>query len=166
MSPRRRGLASPIAALLALAACTSTVTTTVAPSDDTATVATVQAPDGAEMHRRAETRLQLAAAYFSDAQYKTALEAPTRPMRPVSSGTPRQRSWILESGLAPSIRVWPTSRFITWFSGMVCSSRMASMSTLVDHNSVARWLSQMESRPNFSPMNCCNSSLRIGSSVA
>ena len=75
MSVRKRCLAGlPALAVVALAACTSTVTTTVAPSDDTTTVATVQTPDGAEMHRRAETRLQLAAAYFSDAQYKTALE--------------------------------------------------------------------------------------------
>ena len=35
----------------------------------------------------------------------TATEEPTRPIRPVSSGTPPQRSWILESGLALSITI-------------------------------------------------------------
>ena len=64
-------------------------------------------------------------------------------MRPRNSGTPRQRSSILESGLALSITVWPTSRFMILLSGMICSSRMASISTLVDQSSVARWLSQI-----------------------
>ena len=32
--------------------------------------------------------------------------------------------------------------------------------------SVAKWPSQIGSRPNFSPMNICSSTLRIGSMVA
>lgn len=58
-----------------LAACTSTTTTTtVGPVNDTATAAKPQAPDESDLRRRATVRLQLAAAYFADGQYKTALE--------------------------------------------------------------------------------------------
>lgn len=73
---RRDGPARLLAALGAagLAACTTTVTTNVAPVTDSATVTTVQAPDDTDLKRRANARLQLAAAYFGDAQYKTALE--------------------------------------------------------------------------------------------
>ncbi len=39
-------------------------------------------------------------------------------MRPVSSGTPPAAQFDLESGLALSMMVSPTSRFITWLSGM------------------------------------------------
>src|SRR5205814_7157721 len=84
---------------------------------------------------------------------RTATDEPMRPMRPLSSGTPPQRSSIGDSGPAFSMMVWPTSSFMMRLSGRSCSSRMASISTRVDHSSVARWLSQMESRPNFSPMN-------------
>lgn len=67
-----RGAAALLAA--ALVACTTTVTTSVAPAPDSATVTTVQQPDDVDLKRRANARLQLAAAYFGDAQYKTALE--------------------------------------------------------------------------------------------
>lgn len=57
-----------------LAACTSTVTTSVGPVNDTASVAKEQTPDESDLRRRAAVRLQLASAYFADGQYKTALE--------------------------------------------------------------------------------------------
>ena len=61
--------------LAGVAACTSTVTTSVGPVNDTATTTTKQtAPDEADLRRRANVRLQLASAYFADAQYATALE--------------------------------------------------------------------------------------------
>ena len=58
----------------ALAACTSTVTTSVGPVNETASVAKAQAPDESDMRRRSGVRLQLASAYFADGQYQTALE--------------------------------------------------------------------------------------------
>lgn len=70
-------LARRCAVLLAafwLAGCTTTVTTSSAPVSENSTAVTVQAPDESDLHRRANARLQLAVAYFSDAQYKTALE--------------------------------------------------------------------------------------------
>jgi len=64
-----------LAAILAgLAACSSTVTTTVGPVADTAATTAKTAPtDEASLRRRASVRLQLASAYFADAQYETAL---------------------------------------------------------------------------------------------
>ena len=109
---------------------------------------------------------RLASVRATASSTRTATDEPTRPMRPFKSGTPPQRSSMVESGPELSITVWPTYRFMIVLSDMICSSRIASISTRVDHNSVARWLSQIESRPNFSPMNCCRSNLRIGSSVA
>lgn len=57
-----------------LAACTTTVTTNVAPVTDGNTVTTVQQPDDADLKRRASARLQLASAYFADGKYQTALD--------------------------------------------------------------------------------------------
>ena len=91
---------------------------------------------------------------------------PRWPMRPVVIGTPPERSCTVLLPVQLSISVWPTSNFITSRSDITCSSSSASSSTSVDHNSVARWPSQIESRPNFSPMNICSSSSRMGSSVA
>ena len=75
--PLTSASATRAAALLlvaALAACTSTVTTSVGPVSDTAAVAKAQTPDESDLRRRAGVRLQLASAYFADGQYQTALE--------------------------------------------------------------------------------------------
>jgi type IV pilus assembly protein PilF len=61
-----------------LAACTTTVTTSVAPANDSSSLAKPATPDESDLRRRASVRLQLAAAYFGDAQYKTALEEVNR----------------------------------------------------------------------------------------
>jgi type IV pilus assembly protein PilF len=50
------------------------VTTSVAPANDASSLAKPFVPDESDNRRRANVRLQLAAAYFGDAQYKTALE--------------------------------------------------------------------------------------------
>lgn len=87
-------------------------------------------------------------------------------MRPRVSGTAPARSSTRLSGVALSIRVSPTFSSSTRCRLICCSSSTARTSVWAPHSSVARWLSQMLSRPNFSPMNCCSSILRIGSSVA
>jgi hypothetical protein len=61
-----------------------------------------------------------------------------------------------------SIMVWPTSRFMILFKRHDLLVENGVDIDRVDHNSVARWLSQIESRPNFSPMNCCSSKLADG----
>ncbi|MBK6864348.1 MAG: type IV pilus biogenesis/stability protein PilW [Ideonella sp.] len=74
-SPAMRPRVALLIVLGWMAGCTSTVTTSVAPANDTATtVSRPAAPDEADLRRRANARLQLAAAYFADGQFKTALE--------------------------------------------------------------------------------------------
>ena len=65
------------------------------------------------------------------------------------AATPSQRSSIGDSGPELSMMVCPTSRFMMRRSGMRCSSRIASISTRVDHNSVAKWLSGIEIAAEF-----------------
>ncbi len=75
---RRRAMRWPLVSLIcALAACSSTTTTSISVPKVTASNADVQKRDPsspAEIHRRASTRLQLAASYYQDGKYDVALD--------------------------------------------------------------------------------------------
>ena len=89
-----------------------------------------------------------------------------RPMCPRKASTSPQHSFTDEVGRTFSSRKSPTFQLMTSPSLVSTSSSTASILMSVCHSSAVRWLSQMESRPNFSPMNICSSSSRTGSSVA
>ena len=77
-----------------------------------------------------------------------------------------QRSTTSDVGEQLNWRRLPFCQFSTSFRDSSISSSTASSGTSVCHSSLVRWLSQIESRPNFSPMNICSSSSRTGSKVA
>src|SRR5690606_19281539 len=116
-------------------------------------------------HFRLLVRLSTASAVIGWST-RTAMCWPRRPMRPVVSGAAPQRMPTSLSAVAFIIRVSPTLRFSTSDRGAWRSSSTARTSSWVVQSSVARWLSQMLSRPNFSPKNCCSSIFRMGSRVA
>src|SRR5258708_4660968 len=90
----------------------------------------------------------------------------TRTMRPSVSVTSPQRTMTSASDFSSSISVSPTLSFMICLSGSCASYSTASTAICAWPISVARWPSQVGSRPNFSPMNICNSTSRIGSVVA
>src|SRR4029077_20287629 len=84
---------------------------------------------------------------------RTATRSPTRPMRPSVRVTSPQRTVTLASGVISSGRTSPTSSSISRRSGSLASYSTASTAISAWPISVARWPSQIESRPNFSPTN-------------
>src|SRR6266851_9868915 len=97
---------------------------------------------------------------------RTAMLPPLRPIRPENIGTSPHRSAISDCGVALSGMRVPTCQLMTSRSEYSKVSRTACSGTLVFHSSPARCASQIESRPNFSPMNIWRRSSRTGSSVA
>jgi hypothetical protein len=97
---------------------------------------------------------------------RTATRSPTLPMRPSVSAISPQRTVTSASGLISRGSVSPTLRLIILRSGSRASYSTASTAICAWPISVARWSSQIGSRPNFSPMNICNKVARIGSIVA
>src|SRR5207247_7120550 len=97
---------------------------------------------------------------------RIATRSPTRPMRPSVRTTLPQRTDTSASFFISSGSVSPTFSFINCLSGTLASYSTASTAISACATSVAKWPSQIGSRPNFSPMNICNSTGRIGSMVA
>src|SRR5665213_952564 len=102
----------------------------------------------------------------NDLPTRTATRSPTFPMRPSVSETSPQRTVTGASGLRSSISVSPILSAIMRRSGSRFSYSTASTSICACPISVARWPSQIGSRPNFSPMNIWSRTARIGSMVA
>src|SRR5947208_1512680 len=97
---------------------------------------------------------------------RMATRSPTRPMRPSVKTTLPQRTATRASDRISSGRVSTTFSFISCLSGISASYNTASTEICAWETSVAKWPSQIGSRPNFSPMNICNNTGRIGSMVA
>src|SRR6202158_5032299 len=91
---------------------------------------------------------------------RTATRSPTLPMRPSVSVMSAQRTVTIASGLSSSISVSPTFRFIICRNGSRASYSTASTPICAWPISVARWPSQIGSRPNFSPTNISSSVAR------
>src|SRR6185312_6103433 len=104
--------------------------------------------------------------FRSDFPTRTATRSPTRPMRPSVIVMSPQRTVTIASGLISSISVSPTLSSIMRRNGSRASYSTASTPICACPISVARWPSQIGSRPNFSPMNICSNTARIGSIVA
>src|SRR6266404_4758829 len=93
---------------------------------------------------------------------RMATRSPTRPMRPSVRTTLPPRTETSASARISSGRVSPTFSFISCFSGISASYSTASTAISACATSVAKWPSQIGSRPNFSPMNICNSTGLLG----
>src|SRR5260221_411301 len=109
-------------------------------------------------------RIPLTRSTFSP--MRTAMLPPLRPIRPENIGTSPHSSAMSDCGVALSGMRVPTSQLMTSRSEYSNVSSTACSGTLVFHSSPARCASQIESRPNFSPMNIWRRSSRTGSRVA